>query len=104
MWPETKQWPINRNQRNCMNYRMFTLTCKMWNNETVIQNVRERIFVFMLSTSLEKRSTGQSQLKQGIVRMEKNVQISCISAGLIQGIQYSLNNPSLLGRRVIKYT
>ena len=89
MWPETKQWPINRNERNCMNYRMFTLTCKMWNNETVIQNVRERIFVFMLSTSLEKRSTGQSQLKQGIVRMEKNVQISCISAGLIQGIQYS---------------
>ena len=55
-YKEEKQYGLKQNngpsignERNCMNYRMFTLTCKMWNNETVNQNVREREYSHLYS-------------------------------------------------------
>ena len=64
-----------------MNYRMFTLTCKMWNNETVNQNVREREYSHLYSRPRQKRDQQDTiPTKKGIVRMEKkcsNLVLQC---------------------------
>ena len=51
-YKEEKQYGLKQNNGPSIGMkgtRMFTLTCKMWNNETVNQNVREREYSYLYS-------------------------------------------------------